>query len=371
PLQHHTWSVWGINAARLQLTTLKVGDTGAWPPGFDTLADHVAVAPPPPSPSPAPIAFEALTGEGSHTKLPVRELVAAGSAGRLLWAIVETGSVTTAAGLVPRTELMRSDDGGARWVRVSGGPALPAGVAASGATVLASSIGEPLDDGKGTSSGGGLFLTRDGGVTWRRVVDEGVRRVRTFEYQGRRLFLAERPWTTRGAATGPSRILASLDGETWRAIGEVPGPASFALLDVPLVTFAKNVSADGFYRVEGADLASLALVAVPRSTQAGSGSLITAPGGVLWHVDPNAIVVARRSTDSGRTWLAASDGLAGRIAGLFVLRDRVYAVGDGAYVWDGSRWTVVAMRGSKTQAVFPVGDAVIIQALPGHLERSR
>lgn len=375
PLQHYTWSVWGINASRLQLLTLNVGDSGAWPPGFDALADHVAVAPPAPTSSPAPLVFDLLGPGDQPSSLVVRDLAAADGAATDLWAVVvtdrdPTGSVTTA--------LRHSRDGGRTWSGVAGGPSRPWSVAASGGTVLVADPGTPVSDpatgrATGTSSGGGLFRSSDGGSTWVRITTEGVLRVRAFAYAGRRVFLAEHWWATNGAAIGPSRIVASLDGASWREIGEVPGTAQFALLDVPLVWWSKNVPGDGMYRVEGTDLASLRLVAVSGSQRAcctadGCCAIVAGPGGTLWRGGGAQVW---RSADGGRTWTDASAGLGGRIAGVFVLRDHMYAVGDGAYLWDGSRWAAVAMRGGKTQGVFPVGDAVILQTLPGHLERSR
>jgi hypothetical protein len=193
--------------------------------------------------------------------------------------------------------------------------------------------------------------------------------VAALRYRGALTFFAERFWATKGAATGPSRILASNDGATWRDLGEVPGPASFGLLDVPLVSFAKNTPGDGLFRVEGTDLASLRLVPVAGSLQAWSMLTNTARN-ELWSFNAPNEPKARLSADGGRTWRDADAGLLGRIAGLFVLNGTVYAIGDGAYFWTGTEWRVANILSGKAAAVFQLGSWVFIQDLPGGLWRS-
>jgi len=139
------------------------------------------------------------------------------------------------------------------------------------------------------------------------------------------------------------------------------------MLDVPLVSFSKNVPGDGIFRVEGTDLTSLRLVAIPGSPQV-SSLLTSAPRAELWSFRGSGAAV---SADGGRTWRDASRGLAGRLAGLFSANGIVYAIGDGAYYWnpDQAEWLVADVRGGKTGAVFQLGDRVILQDLPGGLWR--
>jgi hypothetical protein len=366
PQQHFLWSLWGVDPLQPRIVSLKVGADGRWPPGFDTLTDHVALAPTPAPPSPAPIRFEGVL-YGVHPLDAIHDLAAADPEALHLWAVV--GGHSDPVKPVPAT-LTRSDDGGQTWRSVLNDPTRGSGpdhVAASGSLVLVSDLGIDTAS-NGASTTGGLYLSRDDGVTWVRVVTDAVRTVRAVSYGGRRLFFAEEFWVSRGAATGPSRILASADGEHWRQIGEVPGPASFGMLDVPLVSFSKNTPGDGLFRVEGADVASLHLVPVPGSTQV--GSMLTNGRDELWSFYNCCSPYARVSVDGGRTWRDADLGLAGRIAGLFVLNGTVYAIGDGAYFWTGTEWRPANILSGKAAAVFQFGSAVFIQDLPGGLWRS-
>jgi hypothetical protein len=54
PQQHFAWSLWGVDAVRLNIASLSVGTGGSWPPPFDGFVDHAAVAP---TPIPAPTPF--------------------------------------------------------------------------------------------------------------------------------------------------------------------------------------------------------------------------------------------------------------------------------------------------------------------------
>jgi hypothetical protein len=367
PQQHFSWSLWGVDPLQTRIVSLKVGTDGTWPPGFDGLSDHVALAPTPAPASPAPIRFDYVLS-GVHPLDAIHDLAAADPDARHLWAVV--GGRADPVRPVPAT-LMRSDDGGKTWRTILNDPTRGSGpdhVAASGSLVLVSDLGMDTAS-NGTSSTGGLYLSTDDGSTWTRVSKDAVRTVRVVSYRGARWFLAERFWVSRGAATGPSQILASADGATWRNIGEVPGPASIGLLDVPLVSFSKNTPGDGLFRVEGTDLASLHLVAVPGSTQA--GSMLTIPArNELWSFNGCCVPLARLSADGGRTWRDAGAGLAGRIAGLFVVNGIVYAIGDGAYFWTGTEWRPANVLTGKAAAVFQLGSVVLIQELPGGLWRS-
>ena len=53
PQEHFGWSLWGVDAKRLNIASLSVGRAGNWPPAFDGFLDHIAVAPTP-TPSAAP-----------------------------------------------------------------------------------------------------------------------------------------------------------------------------------------------------------------------------------------------------------------------------------------------------------------------------
>ena len=360
PQVTYPWVLYGINPIRASVATLKVDTTGAWPPGFDALADHVALAPTPDPPSPAPLRLGAVLS-GVRPLPPIRDLAAADTAALQLWAVVGANA--------DRPRLMRSDVGGASWRTVPNDPTRgsgPAHVAAAGSLILVSDLG--LDTAaSGASTSGGLFLSKDGGATWTRIDDVATGGVVAMRWGGTLWFFVEHPWASSGAATGPSRISASTDGEIWRNIGEVPGPASFGMLDVPLVSFSKNVPGDGIFRVEGTDLTSLRLVAIPGSRQV-SSLLTSAPRAELWSFRGSGAAV---SSDGGRTWRDASRGLAGRLAGLFSANGIVYAIGDGAYYWnpDQAEWLVADVRGGKTGAVFQFGDRVILQDLPGGLWR--
>jgi len=147
----------------------------------------------------------------------------------------------------------------------------------------------------------------------------------------------------------------------------VPGPAVFGAWDVPLLSFEKNVPGDGLFRIEGSDLASLRLVVVPGSTR--SQGFLRGNGSELWSFNPGNVVDPRVSADGGRTWRVASTGLTGRIASLFRANGVIYAVGDGAYRWDGSQWRAVSILVGKAGSVFQLGDEVFIQDLPGDLWR--
>lgn len=361
PRVHYPWALYGINARLLQVASLKVGDSGTWPPGFDALADHPAQLVQPTT-SPAPLRFDNLNAGPNALRFPIRDLAAADANAQHLFGVVSTGNLQAPpiASTPPTSALIRSDDGGANWKAVDGVTRWPTGVAALGSRVLVSDAG--IDTAvDGVTNTGGLFLSTDGGSTWRRVLSEGIVHVGAFSYAGRTVFLAERWWPTRGAASGPSNIFASVDGETWRDLGQVPGPVtSFGLLDVPLVVYSKNVPADGVYRVEGGDLASLRLVSIPKSPHA-DGTLSIGPNGDLWSFTPNGTNEPSRSLDGGKTFAPAAAGLSGRIAGLFLWNGALYAVGDGAYQWDGSLWRVASILGPKATAVFQVGDVVFIQ----------
>lgn len=352
--RHFAWSLWGIDASRLQVVSLKVGDAGIWPPGFDGLADHIAVGSPAPTPSPQPIRFDHLTAGAYPLQMAIRDLVAADAEARRLWAVVSTDAADV------ERSLMRSDDGGASWSAVAGVTARPDRVAALGSIVLVSDAGADTAQ-SGRTRSGGLFVSTDSGTTWQRVSSDGVMRLQASSSKGRALFIAEHWWPTSGAATGPSRIFASTDAKTWREIGVVPGPVtSLGLGDVPLVTYSKNVPGDGVYRVEGSDLASLRLISIPGSPHL-DGALTSAPGGALWSFVANGEAGPRQSTDGGRTWHTADAGLSGRIAGLFVWHGALYAVGDGAYQWDGARWRAASVLAAKVTRVFQVGDWVFLQ----------
>jgi len=54
PQQHFPWSLWGVDAVRLNIASLSVGTGGSWPPVYDSLVDHTSVAP---TPVPAPTPF--------------------------------------------------------------------------------------------------------------------------------------------------------------------------------------------------------------------------------------------------------------------------------------------------------------------------
>jgi hypothetical protein len=365
PQVTYPWALYGVDAVRGRIATLKVDVTGTWPPGFDALSDHVALAPTPAPASPAPIRFEYVLS-GVHPLDPIRDLAAADPEAIRLWAVV--GGQPDPVSPV-RARLMRSDDGGRTWRTVLNDPTGGSGpdhVAASGSLVLVSDLGMDSAN-SGTSTTGGLYLSKDSGATWTQVSREAVRTVRAVSYGGARWFLAEHSWVSKGAATGPSRIFASVDGAAWQQIGEVPGPASFGLLDVPLVSFSKNTPGDGLFRVEGSDVASLHLVPVPGSQQA--WSMLTT-GTDLWAFYPCCTPYARVSTDGGRTWRDAGNGLAGRLAGLFALNGTIYAIGDGAFFWTGTEWRTADIVTGKGAAVFQFGTWVILQDVTGGLWRS-
>jgi len=367
PQQHFVWSLWGIDSLQPRIVSLKVGTDGPWPPGFDTLTDHVALAPTPAPPSPAPVRFDAILS-GAHPLDAIRDLAAADAEATHLWAVV--GGRSDPVKPAPAA-LMRSDDGGATWLTAVNDPTRGSGpdhVAAAGSLVLVSDLGMDTAS-NGTSSTGGLYLSKDSGSTWTQVAADAVRTVSTVSSGGTQWFLAEHLWVSKGAATGPSRIFASADGEHWRQIGEVPGPASFGQLDVPLVSFSKNIPGDGLFRVEGTDLASLHLVPVAGSPHAWS-MLTNGARNELWWFNSCCVPHARVSVDGGRTSRDADAGLTGRIAGLFVLNGTVYAIGDGAYFWAGTEWRPANILTGKGAAVFQLGSWVFLQDLPGGLWRS-
>jgi hypothetical protein len=364
PQQHFPWSLWGVDPLQLRIVSLKVGSDGRWPPGFEGIADHVALVPTPPPPSPSPIRFD-LVVSGVGPLEAIHDLAAADQEAMRLWAVV--GGRPDPVTPVP-ARLRRSDDGGRSWRTVLNDPTRgsgPAYVAAAGAIVLVSDLGLDTAD-RGVSTSGGLYLSTDSGAGWTRVATGSIGRVAALRYRGAVTFFAEHVWATKGAATGPSHVSASTDGRAWRDLGEVPGPASFGLLDVPLVSFSKNTPGDGLFRVEGGDLASLRLVPVAGSPQAWS-MLTNIARNELWSFNAPK---ARLSPDGGRTWRDADAGLLGRIAGLFVLSGTVYAIGDGAYFWTGTEWRVAGILSGKAAAVFQLGSWVFIQDLPGGLWRS-
>ncbi len=375
PRQHFAWALWGVNGLRLQISSLRVGNSAAWPPGFDALVDHVALAPPTPTASPIGPRFEPIpSGAGA---LPwgrlntsaLFDLAASDTTLTHLWAVVRTGPSVPGAPMP--SELLRSVDGGSNWSEAPGSPSSPLYVAATGNVVLVSSGGTVTTP--GTSTGGGLFVSTDDGGSWKRVTAEGVGHLFVARVADHALFLAEHPWVTNGAASGPSRIFASMDAENWREVGSVPGPAQFAALDVPVVTYSKNVPGPGFYRVEGSDLASLRLVPVAGSGQgfdATCAYLTAGPKGGLWSSGQGQPACARHSTDLGRTWERADAGLAARIAGLFTLGGNEYALGDGAYVWDGKQWAAVSILTGKAASLFQLGDRVVVLDVTGRLWRS-
>ena len=325
---------------------------GAYPLSNFRLTDAATIQPP---------AFD-LIARGNANLQRISDLALSDTSAQHVWAIVGD-----AAG-PPR--LVHSDDGGRTWPKLPwpGRGMGPGHVAAAGSTVLVADLGSDTAS-NGTSATGGLYLSKDSGSTWKQVSSEAVRRVVAVPFQGGTLFLAEHFWISRGAATGPSRIFASIDGETWRQVGEVPGPAAFGAWDVPLVSFEKNVPGDGLFRIEGSDVASLRLVVVPGSTR--SQGFLRGNGNDLWSFNPGNIVDPRLSVDGGRTWRVASTGLIGRIAGLFRANGAIYALGDAAYQWDGSQWRVVSILIGKAGSVFQLGDHVFVQDLPGDLWRMR
>ena len=238
---------------------------------------------------------------------------------------------------------------------------------ALGSTVLVSDLGIDTAN-AGSSTTGGLYVSQDGGGSWKQVSTESVGRLLVVSYRGGPLFVAEHPWVTKGAATGPSQIFTSPDGLTWLRAGEVPGPAVFGMLDVPLVSFGKNIPGDGIYRLIDGDRAPH-LEPIPGSPQ--TQGILQGPRGELWFFEPGNVVNPRLSTDGGRTTRVAAAGLAGRIAGLFVANGKVYAVGDGAYEWDGAQWRVANILTGKASAVFQTTERVFIQDLSGGFWRSR
>ena len=90
----------------------------------------------------------------------------------------------------------------------------------------------------------------------------------------------------------------------------------------------------------------------------------------LWAFGPCCLPYARVSTDGGRTWRDADDGLAGRIAGLFAVSGTVYAIGDGAYFWTGTEWRSASIVTGKGAAVFQLGTWFVLQDVTGGLWRS-
>jgi hypothetical protein len=54
PQQHFAWSLWGVDALRGNIASLSVGASANWPPAYDSLVDHGAVAP---TPTPVPATF--------------------------------------------------------------------------------------------------------------------------------------------------------------------------------------------------------------------------------------------------------------------------------------------------------------------------
>ena len=54
PQQHFAWSLWGVDAQRLNIASLSVGNSGNWPPVYDGFLDHIAVAP---TPAPSAVPF--------------------------------------------------------------------------------------------------------------------------------------------------------------------------------------------------------------------------------------------------------------------------------------------------------------------------
>lgn len=315
---------------------------------------------------PAIVKFEPV---GANTPR-LQEVAAADATAQRLYAVAEAA------------QLLRSDDGGRTWTRLTP-PTSGNGthVAAAGDLVVVTDGGH-VTAAMGVTVSGGILVSRDGGATWKRArgVDAAsndavhglVAGVFIGRVGGTPMFLAaSMPPSSGGAATGGSTILASADGEAWRAIGKIPGAAFFAMLDVPIVAFSGSIPGEGVYRVEGADLASLHLTALPASPQPADGALTTGPGAQeIWSFFPSTPPRVRHSLDGGRTWQLAATGLSGRTAGLFILHGTVFAIGDGAYSWDGAQWRVATVLTGKALGVFQLGGTVLLQDVTRGLWRS-
>ena len=366
----------------IEIPTVYVSSDQTWVGTLTLPAASPSAAAPSLSPTPASTASSAASlrfqpvANGASAPARFTQMVAADSDARTLYAVSDAD------------QLYRSTDGGITWrlvITPSSGNALH--VAAAGSFVVIADAGH-ITQASGVTVPGALFVSSDGGATWRHgsAMDGGsdltqsMGNVFAARVGGKPLFLASGQQFAAAGARGQGSVLGSSDGEHWMTIGGGPGAASFAMLDVPIASFASFAGAAGSsggggltYRVEGPDLADLRLVAVAGSTEPMTGSeIITGPAASeIWTFASSAgASVIRHSLDGGKSWQRLDSGLSGRLAGLCVRGRTIFALGDGSYVWNQRVWSTASVAGPKAMVVFQLGDAVIVQDASNALWRS-
>ena len=157
----------------------------------------------------------------------------------------DPGRRTLLSGTHERTQVMRSQDGGASWQDITGGLPADIGFAASVHVIDESTylVGTKPSFGEALNGGVGVYRTEDGGLTWNRVFDAGV--------IGRPL--EESDGTLHWLLAGGLGMITSSDaGATWSFAGDGPSAdPAMSLIALPgdrLATTADNfviTSSDG------------------------------------------------------------------------------------------------------------------------------